>query len=79
MIALDKFSGIYSQYVDDVFRVALTDVNHRDIAETITAEAFLALFQGSEKITLDRYGVRQLHDMFSSSNDFAARELPVDA
>ena len=54
MIAFDKFNGIYTQHVDDVFRVALRDVNRREIAEDITAEAFLALFQVSETVSLDQ-------------------------
>ncbi len=54
MIALDRFNGVYTQYVDDVFRVALRDVSRRDIAEEITTEAFLALFQLAENVSLDQ-------------------------
>jgi len=54
MISLDEFNGIYNQHVDAVFRVTLRAVSRREIAEEITSEVFLTLFQSVETITPDQ-------------------------
>jgi RNA polymerase sigma-70 factor (ECF subfamily) len=54
MISLDEFNGIYDQHVDAVFRVTLRAVSRREIAEEITSEVFLTLFQSAETITHDQ-------------------------
>ncbi len=54
MISLDEFNGIYHQHVDAVFRVTLRAISRRDIAEEITSEVFLPLFQSADNVTRDR-------------------------
>jgi RNA polymerase sigma-70 factor, ECF subfamily len=54
MISLDEFNGIYDQHVDAVFRVTLRAVSRREIAEEITSEVFLTLFQSAESVTPDQ-------------------------
>jgi len=54
MISLDEFDGIYNKHVDGVFRVALRAVSRREIAEEITSEVFLTLFQSAEGVTTDQ-------------------------
>lgn len=54
MISLDEFNGIYNQHVDAVFRVTLRAVSRREIAEEITSEVFLTLFQSAESVTADQ-------------------------
>lgn len=54
MISIDEFNGIYTQYVDAVFRVTLRAVSRREIAEEITSEVFLTLHQSAENITMDQ-------------------------
>ena len=51
MISVDEFNGIYKQHVDAVFRVTLRAVSRREIAEEITSEVFLSLFQAADSIT----------------------------
>ena len=48
------FEGLYSEYRDLVFRYAMQCVGRREIAEEITADAFLRLFQNWEGIERDR-------------------------
>lgn len=54
MISIDEFNGIYRQYVDAVFRVTLRAVGRREIAEEITSEVFLTLYQNGDKLTLEQ-------------------------
>jgi RNA polymerase sigma-70 factor (ECF subfamily) len=54
MISIDEFNGVYNQYVDAVFRVTLRAVSRREIAEEITSEVFLTLFQSADTITRDQ-------------------------
>ena len=54
MISLGEFDGIYNKHVDNVFRVALRAVSRREIAEEITSEVFLTLFQSAEGVTTDQ-------------------------
>jgi RNA polymerase sigma-70 factor (ECF subfamily) len=54
MISLDEFNGIYHQHVDTVFCVTLRAVSRREIAEEITCEVFLTLFQSAESVTPDQ-------------------------
>ena len=54
MISLDEFNGIYDQHVDAVFRVTLRAVSRREIAEEITSEVFLTLYQSADTITRDQ-------------------------
>lgn len=50
MISIDEFNGIYRQYVDAVFRVTLRSVGRREIAEEITSEVFLTLYQNGDNL-----------------------------
>jgi RNA polymerase sigma-70 factor (ECF subfamily) len=54
MISLDEFNGIYNQHVDAIFRVTLRAVSRREIAEEITSEVFLTLYQSAETVTPDQ-------------------------
>lgn len=54
MISIDEFNGIYRQYVDAVFRVTLRSVGRREIAEEITSEVFLTLYQNGDSLTLEQ-------------------------
>ena len=54
MISLDEFDVIYNKHVDSVFRAALRSVSRREIAEEITSEVFLTLFQSAEAVTADQ-------------------------
>lgn len=54
MISTDEFNGIYTQYVDAVFRVTLRAVSRREIAEEITSEVFLTLHQSADSITMEQ-------------------------
>lgn len=54
MISIDEFNGIYRQYVDAVFRVTLRAVGRREIAEEITSEVFLTLYQNGDSLTLEQ-------------------------
>jgi RNA polymerase sigma-70 factor (ECF subfamily) len=54
MISIDEFNDIYNQYVDAVFRVTLRAVSRREIAEEITSEVFLTLFQSAESMTREQ-------------------------
>ena len=51
MISIDEFNGIYRQYVDAVFRVTSRSVGRREIAEEITSEVFLTLYQNGDNLT----------------------------
>jgi RNA polymerase sigma-70 factor, ECF subfamily len=46
----EDFEQVYKKHVAAVFRLTLRCVGRRDIAEEITSEAFLALYQNFEKI-----------------------------
>ena len=50
MISTDEFNGIYRQYLDAVFRVTLRAVSRREIAEEITGEVFLTLYQSRDTL-----------------------------
>lgn len=54
MISIDEFNGVYRQYVDAVFRITLRAVSRRVIAEEITSEVFLALYQNGDSLTLEQ-------------------------
>lgn len=47
---MDGFEGTYHQHFEAVFRFALRCVGKRELAEDLTSEAFLALYQNWEKI-----------------------------
>jgi RNA polymerase sigma-70 factor (ECF subfamily) len=47
---MEKFEELYRQHVQAVFRFALHCVGRRDVAEDLTAEAFLALYQNLDAI-----------------------------
>ncbi|HTK30269.1 MAG TPA: sigma-70 family RNA polymerase sigma factor [Vicinamibacterales bacterium] len=42
---MDEFEALYRSHVDAVYRFALKAVGRRDLAEDLTAEAFLALYR----------------------------------
>jgi len=52
---MDEFEKLYHAYVDAVFRYSVHCVGRREIAEEITSDVFLALYQN-----LERIDVRQL-------------------
>ena len=54
MISIDEFNGIYNKHVDAVFRIVLRAVSRREIAEEITSEVFLTLYQNVDSITQDQ-------------------------
>lgn len=54
MISIDEFNGVYRQYVDAVFRITLRAVSRREIAEEITSEVFLTLYQNGDSLTLEK-------------------------
>ncbi len=54
MISKEEFNGIYRQHVDAVFRVCLRSVTRREIAEEITSEVFLTLYQSAGNVTLEQ-------------------------
>ncbi len=54
MISIDEFNGLYNKHVDAVFRIVLRSVSRREIAEEITSEVFLTLYQNSDSITPDQ-------------------------
>jgi RNA polymerase sigma-70 factor (ECF subfamily) len=54
MISVDEFNSIYNQHVNAVFRVSLRAVSRREIAEEITSEVFLTLFQSSDVVTREQ-------------------------
>ena len=54
MISVDEFNSIYHQHVDAVFRVSLRAVSRREIAEEITSEVFLTLFQSADTMTREQ-------------------------
>lgn len=54
MISKEDFNGIYQQHVDAVFHVCLRAVTRRDIAEEITSEVFLSLYQSADSVTHDQ-------------------------
>jgi RNA polymerase sigma-70 factor (ECF subfamily) len=54
MISADEFNGIYNKHVDAVFRIVLRSVSRREIAEEITSEVFLTLYQNVDSITTDQ-------------------------
>jgi RNA polymerase sigma-70 factor (ECF subfamily) len=47
---MGRFEELYGKHVQSVFRFALHCVGRRDIAEELTSEAFLALYQNLEQI-----------------------------
>jgi RNA polymerase sigma-70 factor (ECF subfamily) len=47
---MDGFEDIYRQHFGAVFRFALRCVGKRELAEDLTSEAFLALYQNWDKI-----------------------------
>ena len=54
MISREDFNGIYRQHVDAVFRLCLRAVSRREIAEEITSEVFLTLYQSAGSVTRDQ-------------------------
>jgi RNA polymerase sigma-70 factor, ECF subfamily len=54
MISIDEFNGIYNKHVDAVFRIVLRSVSRREIAEEITSEVFLTLYQNVDSISPDQ-------------------------
>lgn len=54
MISREDFNGIYLQHVDAVFRLCLRAVTRRDIAEEITSEVFLSLYQSADSVAHDQ-------------------------
>ncbi|MEO6982953.1 MAG: sigma-70 family RNA polymerase sigma factor [Edaphobacter sp.] len=50
MISIEEFNGIYRQYVDAVFRITVRAVSRREIAEEITSEVFLTLYQNRDTL-----------------------------
>jgi RNA polymerase sigma-70 factor (ECF subfamily) len=48
------FEELYRKHVPSVFRVALTCVNRRDLAEDLTSETFLALYRNLDQIDASR-------------------------
>mgnify|MGYP001224281716 CR=1 FL=1 len=51
MIQVEEFERVYRLYRDLVFRHALRVVGRRDVAEEITGDAFLALFERRAEVT----------------------------
>ena len=51
---VQEFEGVYQQYRDVVLRFAIRCVGRREIAEEITADAFLRLHENWRAIDLDR-------------------------
>ena len=45
---MSEFEKLYREFMHAVFRYALHCVGRREIAEEITSEAFLALYQNME-------------------------------
>ncbi len=54
MISKEEFNNIYRQHVDAVFRVCLRSVTRREIAEEITSEVFLTLYQSADNVTREQ-------------------------
>lgn len=51
MIQVEEFERVYRQYRDLVFRHAVRVTGHRAVAEEITGDAFLALFEHRADVT----------------------------
>lgn len=51
MIQVEEFERVYRTHRDLVFRHALRVVGRRDVAEEITGDAFLALFERRDEVT----------------------------
>jgi RNA polymerase sigma-70 factor (ECF subfamily) len=51
MTPLTSFDDIYDTYAGAVYRVCLRAVSRKEVAEELTNEVFLALYQGWEKMT----------------------------
>lgn len=49
-----SFEDVYGRYADGVFRFAFRLVGRRDVAEDITADAFLELVQQGDRVDRDR-------------------------
>jgi RNA polymerase sigma-70 factor (ECF subfamily) len=49
-MSIGEFDRIYQQHAPAVFRVCLRSVSRREIAEEITSEVFLALYQNWDQI-----------------------------
>ena len=47
---MSRFEGLYEKYLDAVFRYSLRQVGRRDLAEDITSEVFLRLYQNLERV-----------------------------
>jgi RNA polymerase sigma-70 factor (ECF subfamily) len=58
MISPDEFNRIYDQYVDAVFCLAMRSVSRREIAEEITSDVFLTLYQSAQSIHHDQLPAR---------------------
>src|SRR6516162_636140 len=54
MISLDEFNDIYNQHIATIFCATLRAVSRREIAEEITSEVFLTLFQSAETVAPDQ-------------------------
>ena len=52
MIQVEEFERVYHQHRDLVFRHALRVTGRRDVAEEITGDAFLALFEHRADVTI---------------------------
>jgi len=47
---MEEFEKLYRKYLDTVFRCAFRCVGRREIAEEITADAFLALYRNLDRV-----------------------------
>jgi RNA polymerase sigma factor (sigma-70 family) len=51
---MGAFEELYRQHVQSVYRMALSCVSRRDLAEDLTSEAFLALYRNLDQIDASR-------------------------
>ena len=48
---MSRFESLYNKYANVLFRYCLRQVAQRDVAEDITSEVFLTLYQRLEEVT----------------------------
>jgi RNA polymerase sigma-70 factor (ECF subfamily) len=75
---MDRFETVYRQHVAAVLRLAVSVVGRRDVAEDLTAEAFLELHKHFDRIRTDELPAWLFVVVRNRARDFWRREKVRD-
>jgi len=75
---MDRFETVYRQHFASVLRLAVSVVGRRDVAEDLTAEAFLELHKHFERIRTDELPAWLFVVVRNRARDFWRREKVRD-